>query len=211
MFDSWDKYYLSLKQGYFHQFPRNVLQRNMGDNNFFEVGRLSNVAATDWSWASLIFDMDNDGLKDIFISNGIYKDLLDRDYLTYMANDENVRSILRSKKEVIKKLIDIMPSAPLSNVAFQNNGNFDFTDASKKWGFQELSFSNGSSYGDLNNDGALDLVVNNVNMPAFIYENKTDTLLNRSITFDLYSKSKNTNAIGAKLTIKYGENKKSFS
>jgi len=210
MFDSWDKYYVSLKQGYFHQYPRNVLQRNMGDNNFFEVGRLSNVAATDWSWASLIFDMDNDGLKDIFISNGIYKDLLDRDYLTYMANDENVRSILRSKKEVIKKLIDIMPSAPISNVAFQNKGNFDFTDVSKKWGFQDLSFSNGSSYGDLNNDGALDLVINNVNMPSFIYENKTDTLLNRSITFDLISTSKNTKAIGAKLSIKYGENKRSI-
>ncbi len=210
MFDSWDKYYVSLKQGYFHQYPRNVLQRNMGDNNFFEVGRLANVAATDWSWASLIFDMDNDGLKDIFISNGIYKDLLDRDYLTYMANDENVRSILRSKKEVIKKLIDIMPSAPLSNVAFQNKGNFDFNDVSKKWGFQDLSFSNGSSYGDLDNDGALDLVINNVNMPAFIYENKTDTLLNRSITFDLISTNKNTKAIGAKISIKYGENKRAI-
>lgn len=210
VFESWDRYFLSVKQGYFYQYPRNVLQRNMGDNNFFEVGRMSNVAATDWSWASLIFDMDNDGLKDIFISNGIYKDLLDRDYLTYMANDENVRSILRSKKEVIKKLIDIMPSTPLANVVFQNKGNFDFVDVSEKWGFGELSFSNGSSYGDLNNDGAVDLVINNVNMPAFIYENKTDTLTNRSITFDLLSDSKNTNAIGAKLSIKYGENKRSI-
>ena len=210
MFESWDKYYLSIKQGYFYQYPRNVLQRNMGNDNFFEVGRRSNVAATDWSWASLIFDMDNDGLKDIFISNGIYKDLLDRDYLTYMANEENVRSILRSKKEVIKKLIDIMPSTPLSNVVFQNKGNFDFMDMSKKWGFEKLSFSNGSSYGDLNNDGAIDLVVNNVNMPAFIYENTIDTLTNRSITFDLFSNSKNTKAIGAKLSIKYGKNEKSI-
>jgi len=210
MYESWDEYHLAVKQGYFYQFPRNVLQRNMGGNNFFEVGRMSNVAATEWSWASLIFDMDNDGLKDIFISNGIYKDLLDRDYLTYMANDENVRSIIRTKQEVIKKLIDIMPSNPLSNFAFQNNGNFDFTDVSKKWGFEKLSFSNGSGYGDLNNDGAIDLVVNNVNMPAFIYENKIDTLTNRSISFDLSSTSKNTNALGAKLFIKYGDGKKSM-
>jgi len=133
---------------------------------------------------------------------------LDRDYLTYMANDENVRSILNSKKEVIKKLIDIMPSTPLANVVYQNKGNFDFIDASEKWGFEKLSFSNGSSYGDLNNDGALDLVVNNVNMPVFIYENKVDTLKNRSITFDLSSNSKNTNAIGAKVFIKYGDHEK---
>jgi len=210
MFDSWDKYSLSLKQGYFYQYPRNVLQRNMGNNNFFEVGRLSNVAATDWSWASLIFDMNNDGLKDIFISNGIYKDLLDRDYLTYMANEENVRSILRSKKEVIKKLIDIMPSAAISNVAFRNEGDFVFSDASIDWGFSDVSFSNGSSYGDLNNDGAIDLVVNNVNMPSFIYENKTDTLTNRSISFKLSSNSKNKMAIGAKVYIKYGENERSL-
>ena len=210
MYESWDKYYLAVKQGYFHQFPRNVLQRNMGDNNFFELGRMSGVAGTEWSWASLIFDMDNDGLKDIFISNGIYKDLLDRDYLTYMANEENVRSILRSKNEVIKKLVDIMPSNPVPNAAFKNKGNFKFNEVSQKWGLGKLSFSNGSSYGDLNNDGALDLVVNNVNMPAFIYENKTDTLMNRSVTFDLFSKSPNTKAVGAKISIRYGNNKKAM-
>ncbi len=210
MYESWDEYYFAVKQGYFHQFPRNTLQRNMGDNNFFELSRMTGVAGTEWSWASLIFDMDNDGLKDIFISNGIYKDLLDRDYLTYMANEENVRSILRSKNEVIKKLIDIMPSTPVPNAVFQNKGNFRFKEVSQKWGLGALSFSNGSSYGDLNNDGALDLVVNNVNMPAFIYENKTDTLTNRSVTFDLFSKSNNTKAIGAKISIRYGNNIKAM-
>jgi hypothetical protein len=207
MFESWDKFNLAIKQGYFYQFPRNALQRNMGNKTFFEISRLSDVAATDWSWTSLIVDMDNDGLKDIFITNGIYKDLLDRDYLTYMANDENVRSILKSKNEVIKKLIDIMPSAPIANVAFHNKGNFTFSDVSKKWGFEDLTFSNGASYGDLDNDGALDLVVNNVNMPAFVYENNVDTLTNRSISLNLFSKSKNTKAIGAKVLIKYGEGK----
>jgi len=210
MFESWEKYKLAINQGYFYQFPRNVLQRNMGDNNFFEIGRLANVAATEWSWASLIFDMDNDGLKDIFISNGIYKDLLDRDYITYMANEDNVKSILRSKNKVIKKLIDIMPSKAVSNVAFKNRGNFAFSDESIKWGFKKESFSNGSAYGDLNNDGAVDLVINNINMPSFVYENKTDTLSQRSITFNLVSKSKNTKSLGAKLIIKYGDNKKAM-
>ena len=82
IFESWDKYSKALSKGYFHQFPRNTLQRNMGKDGFFELGRLSGISSTEWSWASLFFDANNDGLKDIFISNGIYKDLLDRDYLT---------------------------------------------------------------------------------------------------------------------------------
>ena len=208
MFESWDKQQLAKTQGYFNQFSRNTLQRNLGNGNFIELGRKANVSATEWSWSALIFDMDNDGLKDIFISNGIYKDLLDRDYLTYEANDQTIKNRINSnEKEVIKKLIDAMPSKAVSNAVFRNLGDFDFENKSTDWGFQLPSFSNGSAYGDLDNDGDLDIVVNNVNMPSFIYENTTDTLTHRSLALKLSQKNKNTSAIGVKAVLKYADDK----
>ncbi|MCM4166883.1 hypothetical protein DHD08_04210 [Arenibacter sp. H213] len=207
IYESWDKYSMVIKQGYAHQFPRNVLQRNMGESGFFEIGRYSGVSATEWSWASLIFDMDNDGLRDIFIGNGIYKDLLDRDYLTYMANEEKVRNMMRTEEEVIMKLIDLMPSQAVPNAAFINQGDFQFSNNTDSLGLATPSFSNGSAYADLDNDGDLDLVVNNVNMPAFIYENKTDTTTHKSIYINFKSNTKNTKAVGAKAIIFYDENK----
>ena len=211
LYESWDKYSLGVRQGYAHQFPRNVLQRNMGENGFLEIGRFSGIYATEWSWASLIFDMDNDGLRDIFISNGIFKDLLDRDYLTYMANEEKVRNMMKTQDEVIMKLIDLMPSQAIPNIAYKNKGEFNFENKTADFGLATPSFSNGSAYGDLDNDGDLDLVVNNVNMPSFIYENKTDTLKNRSIYFKFKSSSKNTMALGATATVFYDTDHKAMA
>ncbi|MDP5158959.1 MAG: VCBS repeat-containing protein [Flaviramulus sp.] len=203
LFESWNKHEMANKNGYHHQFSRNTLHRNMGNNSFLEVSRYSNVAASEWSWASLMFDADNDGLKDIFISNGIYKDLLDRDYLTYMANEDKIRDMIKTDKEVMNKLIDLMPSQALPNAVFKNEGHFDFTDQTSAWGLDKPSFSNGSAYGDIDNDGDLDLVVNNVNMPSFIYENTSDSTNYKSITVKLISGGKNTYAIGAKAEIFY--------
>lgn len=203
VYESWDKYQSAVKAGYHHQFPRSVLQRNMGANGFLEVGRISGVDATEWSWASLIFDVDNDGLKDLFVSNGIYKDLLDRDYLAYMADSEMVSSMMSNNGEVLKKLIDIMPSEAIANVAFKNQGGFHFEKKASEWGLDQPNFSNGSAFGDLDNDGDMDLIVSNVNDKAFIYENTLDTSTNRFVSFKLRGLESNTNAIGSKATIYY--------
>ena len=208
IFESWDKRQFSQKQGYFNQYSRNTLQRNLGNNTFMEIGRQAKVAATEWSWAALLFDMNNDGLRDIYVSNGVYKDLLDRDYLNYEANDESIKNrINSSEKDVIKKLIDAMPSKAVPNETYKNAGNFKFENKNKEWGLDTPSFSNGSAYGDFDNDGDLDLVVNNVNMPSFIYQNTTDTLDNRSISIKLRQDGKNPFAIGTKAIVKYGDEK----
>ncbi len=200
IYDSWDKQLEAVKKGYGHQYPRNVLQRNMGSAGFFEIGRMAHVAGTDWSWSALIQDYDNDGLKDIFVSNGIFKDLLDRDFLSFVANDSAVRKLISQEKEAVKKLIDKMPSEALPNAFFRNRDDFSFEYNPARWMADTSSFSNGSAYADLDNDGDLELVVNNVNMPVFLYENHSHDkhFLNMRLR---NSSSKNTWGVGAKVIL----------
>lgn len=198
VFDSWDKYQFSLNQGYFHQFNRNALQLNNQNNSFSEISRITGLDATDWSWGALIFDMDNDGNKDVFVANGIYKDLLDQDYVNFLANPSIISNMIKSEEEPVKKLIDMIPSEPLSNFAFKNFGSLKFDDVSKEFGLDNKTFSNGSAYGDFDNDGDLDLVINNINMLSNIYENKSS---NNWISFSFNSDSKNKFGIGNKVFI----------
>jgi hypothetical protein len=204
LFESWDRYQMKINNGYYHQFPRNVLQLNNKNGSFSEIGRLSGVSSTDWSWGALIMDMDNDGWKDIFVANGIYKDLLDRDYLDIYSDPSLMRSMIKTEEKAILKMIDMIPSVKVPNYAFQNNKDLTFTNKSAEWGLSTPSFSNGAAYGDLDNDGDLDLVVNNINMPPFVYRNETKSRpATNFLMLLLKGTMKNTSAVGASVTLYY--------
>ena len=202
-FENWDKYQLNVQNGYHHQFTRNVLQLNNQNGTFSEVGRLAGVHATDWSWSALLADLNNDGYKDIYVTNGIYQDLMDQDYINFYSNDPKIIGAIRNREEgAILKLIDQMPSEPIPNYAFENNKDLTFSKKTIEWGLETPSFSNGAAYGDLDNDGDLDLVVNNCNMPPFIYRNEADTLLNNNyLSIELVGKDGNTKALGTQVTV----------
>ncbi len=208
-FDSWDRHQYIKSSGYWNQFTRNTLQLNNGNSTFSEIGRLTGVEATDWSWGALMFDFQNDGNKDIFVANGIYQDLTDQDFLQYVTQDEVIKQIASPGNVDFQKLIDLIPSVPISNYAFVNNGNLDFSNKTRDLGLDEPSFSNGSAYGDLDNDGDYDLIVNNVNMESFIYRNNTDKLfpLNNYLKVKLVGDNKNNNAIGSSVTLFINDNK----
>lgn len=208
-FENWNKYQFNLKNDYYHQFTRNMLQRNNGDGTFTEVGRLAGVEASDWSWGALIFDMENDGYKDLFVANGIYQDLTNRDFLDYLANDEFKKEVVASGTVDFKKLVDAIPSNPVPNRAFRNQGpqgDYLFEDIAKDYGLDLLGFSNGSAYGDLDNDGDLDLVVNNVNSIATIYRNRAeDRTENHWLQVRLQGGPANTFAVGTQAMLYAGD------
>jgi len=207
-FDSWENYKFNADNGYYHQFTRNMLQLNNGDGTFSEIGRLAGTSATDWSWGALICDFDNDRLKDIFVANGIYKDLTDQDYIQYFSNRDMVMSIISGKKVDFKRLIDAIPSVPLSNYMFHNLGNLHFSNSAQSWGLGTPGFSNGAAYGDLDNDGDPDLVINNVNMPASIFRNEAagKSNANHYLKIKLTGSKGNIDAVGAKVfAVHYGQ------
>jgi hypothetical protein len=201
-FEDINVYRLKQQNGFYHQYFQNTLQINKKNGTFADVANYAGVSATDWSWGGLMFDADNDGLLDIYVCNGIYHDLINQDFLDFSANDIMEKMIATGKKEDLQVIIDKMPSIHVLNKVYQNKGDLSFKDAGISWGFTQPSFSNGAAYGDLDNDGDLDVVINNVNQPAFIYKNNSRELNhNNYIEFLLQGDDKNKFAIGSKIKI----------
>ncbi|MES2647691.1 MAG: FG-GAP-like repeat-containing protein [Bacteroidota bacterium] len=201
-FENIDIKKLKENAGFFHQFMQNTLQHNNGDGTFSETAFYSGVAATDWSWGGLIFDADNDGLSDLYVCNGIYNDLTDQDFIDFFANDIIQNMPVTGKKQEIDEIIEKMPSISIPNKAYKNIGNMKFADKGTDWGFEKPSFSNGAAYADLDNDGDLDLVINNLNEKCFVYKNNSRQLdKNNFIGIRLKGKEKNKFAIGSAIKV----------
>ena len=199
----------TLAEGYMPQYMRNTLQVNLGapDNSqvsFAEMGQLAGIHATDWSWAPLFADLDNDGWKDLFITNGYLRDITDLDFINYTQSlgksipPDSLHRVLRQKAGE-------MPSIKLPDFVFQNLKGLDFQNTSQQWGIDQPSLSNGAAIADLDNDGDLDMVVNNINAPAMVYENQSNVTGNNNfLKIRLVGDRLNPFALGAKITLFYG-------
>ena len=183
--------------GYQYQFSRNCLQRNMGNGECFsDVGLMNGVAATDWSWSPLLADFDNDGIKDLFFSNGIVKRMSDLDYIKFISSIQ-VQQVINKTNQYDKSILDHIPSGKVHNYIFKGNADEYFTDESNEWGFSTPTFSTGAAYADLDNDGDIDLVVNNINDEAGVYKN--NTLKKNYLTVVCKGNEPNTFGIGSKV------------
>lgn len=205
-FEGYNIFKLKQSKDFYQQYIQNTLQINNGNQSFSEVAHFSGVAKTDWSWAGLMFDMDNDGYKDIYVTNGIIHDLTDIDFVDFFANDVIQKLALTGEKEDISSIIDNMPVVPLPNYAYQNKRDLTFDDMGEQWGLKIPSFSNGCAYGDLDNDGDLDLVVNNVNMESFIFRNNANEVTeNNFLKLRFEGPEKNQFAIGTSVRLYSGD------
>jgi enediyne biosynthesis protein E4 len=171
--DAYDVYNFKINFGFNHQFARNSLQLNNRDGTFSEIALLAGVAATDWSWSTFFADFDLDGRKDIFVSNGIYRRSNDLDYINFISVDSVQMKMKYDMSSKELEYTNKMPKIKVPNYLFLNNGDSTFTNKALEWGLETPSYSNGAAYVDLDNDGDLDIVVNNVEDEAFLYENRT--------------------------------------
>lgn len=205
--DEYDKYMLLRDSGYHHQNMRNMLQLNLGSdtNNvpaFSEIGQLSGVSNTDWSWSPLFVDLDNDGFKDLFVTNGYLRDFTNMDFLKYAFEDYKSKMKAAGKIFDTLSLIKDMPVTRLANYCFRNNHDLTFSNVSRDWGFEDENVSNGAVYADLDNDGDPEMIVNNMNEMASIYRNNGDSFQgNHFVKVRLKSDAKNNFAIGSRVTV----------
>ncbi len=197
-FENIDVYRLKQESGFYHQFMQNGLHINSTEGKFKDLAYFSGVAASDWSWGALMFDANNDSHVDLLVCNGIYHDVIDQDFIDFFANDVIQKMTLSGKKEAVNTVIENMPSIPIQNKFFLNKGGLNFEDFGSESGLKDETFSNGSAYADLDNDGDLDLIINNVNQEALLYRNNSKA---NYLTIELAGKGTNANAIGASVTL----------
>jgi len=202
--DNYDKNSLLEKSGFYHQIMRNMMHLNNNGEYFSEIGQFSGISNTDWSWASLFADFDNDGYKDLFITNGFKKDYTNMDFMNY-AVQEKLNENNTGVEMAITNLLENMPSTIEENYTYRNNGDLTFSKVNEVWGLNQKSLSNGAAYADLDNDGDMDLVVNNTDEVTFVYRNNSNTLTdNNFIKFSFMGEGKNTFGIGTKVILKLG-------
>ncbi len=199
---TYDTYQTMVENGFHHQYMRNMLQLNNGNGTYSEIGQLAGISNTDWSWSPLFADIDNDGLKDILITNGYRRDITNLDYNRYTI-DSILKTTGRVTFQTVLEALKQIPSNKMQNYIYKNNGNLTFTKKTEEWGFGEPSFSNGGTYADLDNDGDLDIIINNIDMPAFIYKNNSRELTKNNYLDVVFknSQEKNDNGIGASVKI----------
>jgi hypothetical protein len=200
--DDYELSEIKLDFGYYYQFVRNTLQLNLGGGMFSEIGRLSGIYSTDWSWSPLFCDVDNDGWNDLFITNGIYRRANDLDYVKFLTGGNRFSPSKDNSGLSDKELYEKMPLYPNVNYIFKNNGDLTFSNMAAVWGFNTKSYSNGATYADLDNDGDLDLVVNNINENAYIYRNNAEKQSdNHFLSVSFKGKGLNPRGTGTRVTI----------
>lgn len=201
MDENYDNFQLMRDQGLHKQYMRNMLQLNNGDGTFSEIGQLAGVSSTDWSWCPLIADFDNDGYKDIFISNGYRRDYTDKDFLRFWGSYK-IKQAMAGEPFRLMDLVNAMPVTPIPNYIFRNNHDLTFSNEQQSWGINQPGISAGAAYADLDNDGDLDLIVNNINEPVSIYQNMSrEDHHTNYLAIKLKGTGKNTEAIGAKVYV----------
>ncbi|MFD0765824.1 VCBS repeat-containing protein [Mucilaginibacter lutimaris] len=199
--ENYETFALMQSQGLYKQYMRNMLQLNNGDGTFSEIAQLAGISNTDWSWTPLIADFDNDGYKDIFISNGYLRDYTNKDFLRYWG-DYKIKKAMAREPFQLMDLVTAMPSTAVPDYIFKNNQNLTFTNKQVEWGLNQGDVSSGAVYADLDNDGDLDLVINAINQPAIIYQNTaTENNHIAYLAVKLTGYPKNTNAVGSKVYV----------